>query len=70
VLQLKSLGIDNILNFDFLSPPPPEMMIRALELLFSLGALNSYAKLTDPLGFQIAEFPVEPMLSAMVFEQS
>ncbi len=32
MLQLKSLGIDNILAFEFLSPPPAEMMIRALEV--------------------------------------
>ena len=44
VLQLKSLGIDNILNFNFLSPPPAEAMIRALELLYALGALDDDAR--------------------------
>lgn len=35
VLQLKALGIDNIVYFDFISPPPAENMIRALEVINS-----------------------------------
>ncbi|MCJ1255699.1 hypothetical protein MMC24_003516 [Lignoscripta atroalba] len=61
VLQLKALGIDNIARFDFLTPPPAELVIRALELLYSLGALDDYAKLTRPLGARMAELAVEPM---------
>ncbi|KAK3905353.1 P-loop containing nucleoside triphosphate hydrolase protein [Staphylotrichum tortipilum] len=63
ILQLKALGIDNVLRFDFLTPPPAELMIRALELLFSLGALDDYAKLTRPLGLRMAELAVEPMMA-------
>ncbi|KAK5997814.1 putative ATP-dependent RNA helicase DHX35 [Cladobotryum mycophilum] len=63
ILQLKALGIDNIVRFDFLSPPPSELMSKALELLFALGALDEYAKLTKPLGFRMAEMPVEPMMA-------
>ncbi|KAK4179924.1 P-loop containing nucleoside triphosphate hydrolase protein [Triangularia setosa] len=63
VLQLKALGIDNILRFDFLTPPPAELMVRALELLYSLGALDEYSKLTKPLGLRMAELAVEPMMS-------
>ncbi|KAL2256742.1 hypothetical protein VTK26DRAFT_1188 [Humicola hyalothermophila] len=61
ILQLKALGIDNVLRFDFLTPPPAELMTRALELLYSLGALDEYAKLTRPLGLRMAELAVEPM---------
>jgi ATP-dependent RNA helicase DDX35 len=63
VLQLKALGIDNVLRFDFLTPPPAELMVRALELLYSLGALDDYAKLTKPLGLRMAELAVEPMMA-------
>jgi ATP-dependent RNA helicase DDX35 len=63
ILQLKALGIDNIARFDFLTPPPAELIIRALELLYSLGALDSYAKLTKPLGTRMAEMGIEPMLA-------
>jgi ATP-dependent RNA helicase DDX35 len=63
ILQLKALGIDNVLRFHFLTPPPAELMVKALELLYSLGALDDYAKLTRPLGVRMAELAVEPMMA-------
>ncbi|KAL6864435.1 P-loop containing nucleoside triphosphate hydrolase protein [Trichoderma novae-zelandiae] len=63
VLQLKALGIDNVVRFDFLSAPPSELMSKALELLYALGALDEYAKLTHPLGSRMAELAVEPMMA-------
>jgi len=62
VLQLKSLGIDNILRFAFLSPPPASNLVRGIELLFALGAVDANAHLTNPLGVQMAELPLPPML--------
>lgn len=66
VMQLKALGIDNVVRFDFLSAPPSELMTRALELLYSLGAVDDYAKLTKPMGFRMAELGVEPMLAKVL----
>lgn len=63
ILQLKALGIDNIARFEFLTSPPPELIIRALDLLFSLGALDDYAKLTQPLGLRMAELSIEPQMA-------
>lgn len=63
ILQLKALGIDNVLRFPYFTPPPAELMTKALELLFSLGALDDYAKLTKPLGLRMAELAVEPMMA-------
>lgn len=40
VLQLKQLGIDDLVHFDFMDPPAPETLMRALELLNYLGALD------------------------------
>jgi ATP-dependent RNA helicase DDX35 len=65
VLQLKSLGIDNVLHFDFITPPPAETLATALENLFALGALDESARLTK-LGNDMAEFPVEPSLTKMI----
>ncbi|XP_047969918.1 probable pre-mRNA-splicing factor ATP-dependent RNA helicase DEAH9 [Salvia hispanica] len=66
VIQLKALGIDNILGFDWPSSPSPEALIRALEVLYSLGVIDEDAKLTSPTGFQIAEIPLDPMVSKMI----
>ncbi|TVU02741.1 hypothetical protein EJB05_51739 [Eragrostis curvula] len=66
VIQLKALGIDNILGFDWPASPSPEAMIRALEVLYSLGILDEDAKLTVPIGFQVAEIPLDPMISKML----
>ena len=66
ILQLKALGIDNIVRFDFITPPPAELVIRALDLLYSLGALDDYAKLTRPLGMRMAELSVEPMMAKIL----
>ena len=67
VLMLKSLGIDDLINFDFMDPPPPETLIRALEHLYALGALNDDGDLTK-LGRRMAEFPVDPMLSKAILQ--
>lgn len=65
VLMLKSLGINDLLAFDFMDPPPAETLIRALEQLYALGSLNDRGELTK-LGRRMAEFPLEPMLSKSV----
>ncbi|KAI4087285.1 MAG: hypothetical protein LQ344_006901 [Seirophora lacunosa] len=70
ILQLKALGIDNVLRFDFLTPPPSELVVRGLELLYSLGALDDYAKLTRPLGIRMAELSVEPMMAKVLLSAS
>ena len=65
VLLLKSLGINDLIHFDFMDPPPAETLIRALEQLYALGALNDRGELTK-LGRRMAELPVEPMMSKMM----
>lgn len=66
VLQLMNLGIQNIVRFDFLDSPPSKLVVRALDLLFSLGAVDAYGRLTKPLGTRMAELPLEPMLARAV----
>ena len=65
VLTLKSLGINDLIHFDFMDPPPAETLIRALEHLYALGALNDRGELTK-IGRRMAEFPVDPQLSKMI----
>ncbi|XP_061429357.1 probable ATP-dependent RNA helicase DHX35 [Lethenteron reissneri] len=68
ILQLKALGIDNVLRFSFLSPPPAESMVQAVELLYALGGLDEQCQLTEPLGVRMAEFPMGPMYAKMLLE--
>ncbi|XP_039264901.1 putative pre-mRNA-splicing factor ATP-dependent RNA helicase PRP1 [Styela clava] len=65
VLQLKKLGIDDLVHFDFMDPPAPETLMRALELLNYLAALNDDGDLTE-LGSIMAEFPLDPQLAKML----
>ena len=65
VLMLKSLGINDLIAFDFMDPPAPDMLIRSLEQLYALGALNDKGELTK-IGRQMAEFPTDPMLAKSV----
>ena len=65
VLLLKSLGINDLIHFDFMDAPPAETLIRALETLYALGALNDRGELTK-LGRRMAEFPVDPFMSKSI----
>eukprot|EP00741_Cyanophora_paradoxa_P006192 tig00000984_g6004.t1 len=65
VLLLKSLGINDLVHFDFMDPPPAETLIRALEQLYALGALNDRGELTK-MGRRMAEFPLDPMMAKML----
>ncbi|KAL7622793.1 hypothetical protein AAE478_006472 [Parahypoxylon ruwenzoriense] len=65
VLLLKSLGINQLLEFEFMDPPPTESLIGALNQLFALQALNHKGELTK-VGRQMAEFPTDPMLAKAV----
>ena len=44
VLQLKAIGIDNIMTFPWLDAPPAETAVRAMEQLYALGAVNEHAR--------------------------
>ncbi|XP_017892913.1 probable ATP-dependent RNA helicase DHX35 isoform X2 [Ceratina calcarata] len=63
ILQLKALGIDNVLRFNFPSAPPSKNLLAGLELLYALGAIDSNGELTTPLGVTMAEMPLEPVFA-------
>ncbi|GAA5825734.1 hypothetical protein JCM3770_003409, partial [Rhodotorula araucariae] len=65
VLMLKSLGINDLIGFDFLDPPPGDTLVRALDLLYALGAFNDRGELTK-MGRRMAEFPMDPALSKSI----
>ncbi|KAI4340256.1 hypothetical protein MLD38_025114 [Melastoma candidum] len=65
VLTLKKLGIDDLVHFDFMDPPAPETLMRALEVLNYLGALDDDGNLTK-MGEIMSEFPLDPQMSKML----
>ena len=65
VLTLKAMGVNDLLNFDFMDAPPAQTLIAALEQLYNLQALDEEGLLTR-LGRKMAEFPLEPPLSKML----
>jgi len=65
VLQLKAMGINDLIGFDFMDPPPVATLVGAMESLHALGALDDEGLLTR-LGRKMAEFPLDPNLSKML----
>lgn len=65
VLQLKKVGVEDLVHFDWLDPPSPEVLMRALELLNYLGALDDDGELTK-VGEQMSEFPLDPQFAKML----
>ena len=65
VLTLSSLGLTNLVDFDFIDPPSVEGLESAYSSLYALGAFNDRGELTRT-GRQMAEFPTEPMLARAV----
>lgn len=65
VLELKKLGIDDLVHFDLMDPPAPETLMRALEELNYLACLDDDGNLTQ-LGRLASEFPLDPALAVML----
>lgn len=40
MLPSQAMGINDLLGFDFMDPPPPATLVSALEQLYNLGALD------------------------------
>ena len=65
VLLLKSLNVDNLLEFDFMDPPPQDNILNSMYQLWILGALDNTGNLTE-MGRKMVEFPLDPALSKML----
>ncbi|KAK1294409.1 putative pre-mRNA-splicing factor ATP-dependent RNA helicase [Acorus calamus] len=66
VLQLKALGIDDIIGFDFMDKPDRDSIKKSLEQLIALGALTDEYKLSDPVGQQMSRLPLDPIHSKAI----
>ena len=67
VLTMKMRGITDVVDFDFIQPPPKESILAAEKLLRQLGALDAQNQITE-LGKQMHDIPVKPEIARMVIE--
>ena len=58
-LQMKAMGIEDVVRFDFMEPPDRVRLVKSLRLLFLIGALDEDGVLTD-LGRRMSQLPLEP----------
>ncbi|KAG0660159.1 DEAH-box ATP-dependent RNA helicase prp22 [Maudiozyma exigua] len=65
ILMLKAMGINDLLNFDFMDPPPRNLLLSALSELYNLEALDTDGYLTK-LGQRMSQFPMDPTLSKVM----
>lgn len=65
VLELKKLGIEDLVHFDLMDPPAPETLMRALEELNYLACLDDEGELTQ-MGRLASQFPLDPSLAVML----
>lgn len=65
VLLLKSLGVKDLLDFDFMDPPPQDVLNTSLFDLWALGCLDNLGNLTE-LGKKLTPFPMDPSLAKLI----
>lgn len=62
VLQLKSLGLSDVLGIKFIDPPSKEAVLMSIRHLFLLGAVDNYGEITD-IGKRMVSLPLDPSYS-------
>ena len=67
LLQLKALGIDDIMKFEWVSAPSSEAVIRALERLARSGMIGEDGRLTQ-IGAKVAELGVDISIASMLWK--
>ena len=65
VLQLKSMDLQNVVNFPFPTPPDRESLAKAEKLLMYLGAVSRNGKITS-VGQDLSIYPLSPRFSKML----
>ena len=65
ILLLKSLNVEDLLDFDFMDPPPQDNLLKSMFQLWILGALDNTGNLTK-LGRKMVQFPLDPPLAKML----
>jgi len=69
VLRLVDLGVTNVQDFPFITPPPKRLIRGAVDELRAMEAIDSKNCLTD-IGRSMVPFPLSARLSRMIVEAS
>lgn len=67
VLAMKKVGIESIVDFDFMDHPGKEAIAQALNTLSTLGAIDGHGNITE-IGEWLVELGLEPRLGRMLLE--
>lgn len=65
VLIIKARGVEDVVSFPFLNPPPREVLEKALLQLYTLGALSGNGTINE-LGKKMAHLPLTPTLGRVL----
>ncbi|MFN3906349.1 MAG: ATP-dependent RNA helicase HrpA [Acinetobacter junii] len=66
ILQMQSLGLGNLEDFDFIEPPDYRLVNDGRKLLIELGALNERKNDLTKVGQMMARMPIDPRLARMI----
>jgi ATP-dependent RNA helicase DHX37/DHR1 len=66
VLQMKSMGLHNVINFPFPTPPSRQGLAKAEKLLKHLGALTGSGQVTQ-IGRRLSTYPLSPRFGKMLY---
>ncbi|KAJ5570223.1 ATP-dependent RNA helicase DHR1 [Penicillium hispanicum] len=66
VLQMKSMGLHNVINFPFPTPPSRHGLAKAEKLLKNLGALSGDGQVTQ-IGRRLSAYPLSPRFGKMLY---
>ena len=66
VLQMKSMGLHNVINFPFPTPPSRDGLATAEKLLKNLGALSADGNVTQ-IGRRLSTYPLSPRFGKMLY---
>lgn len=69
ILNMKARGVDNVIEFPFLTRPPREALEKALLQLLSIEALEETGKISA-IGLHIAKLPLTPTLGRVLLAAS
>lgn len=62
---MQVIGVDNFRDFEFMDPPPKQLMVKAMHELHVLGAIDKSMELTE-LGKRMSMLPLEPQYAKML----